>query len=611
MKYASKWDTYAIVLVVATFAVGVAGAGWGLPSSRRAEITLSENLRTPAFYARLAKVRADIYEKAGPNLPAYAGRLLVSGGGYDASVNLATPPEKDGTIHLVSKGRDISLELLRAYNSYLLRSGHPDEQDMLTAISKMNPRRLKFDPHFYRYGGSYLYPLAGWFGAAGAAGYLKINPDITFYHASPGDMGRFYLLGRLFSLVFGAMLVWTAYLFARDFYGPRVGFFAALIFASSPMLLAESNTMKPHIYAAFWAMLGVYWMQKLLRSDDKKYYWAAGAALGLAAGTTINSWIYLAFLPAVILAKYRARGAAFVAAEAVKRSAQVLAVSAVVFTLTNPYVIFSFADYMDELRWTASFHHFIFRPWVLFTVPFRAAFGAPLAAAVLAALLFALVHKKETGDRLLSYFSAAALLFLAVSSGGQGEASAYMRYHLPLMAVLSAVAASAFSDTPRIRPVVVRAAALAVIGAGVLWAQSLRTFHAVKYIRASGDGASAIAAGRWINTHVPPGSSVGVMKYTPHVDSTPPFRFADYKIISGFERVESIKSVRVLPEYFIMGEPPDFLEIKWKDFYEFYDETARFGVSGKIGPFVFVDKITPADFSVAVYKLTAKSSRGK
>ncbi|MCM8804935.1 MAG: hypothetical protein NC833_06745, partial [Candidatus Omnitrophica bacterium] len=48
----------------------------------------------------------------------------------------------------ISKGDNIKLE---RHKFNIIRSFHPDEENILKSISNMNPEKLDFNPHFFEY----------------------------------------------------------------------------------------------------------------------------------------------------------------------------------------------------------------------------------------------------------------------------------------------------------------------------------------------------------------------------------------------------------------------------------------------------------------------------
>ncbi|MDI6756531.1 MAG: phospholipid carrier-dependent glycosyltransferase [Endomicrobiia bacterium] len=602
-----------ILLLVFTFATALFGTRWGLPSSARTELVLPENLRSREIYELMAKTRSGIYEKVSDNPSAYAGRMSAIKS-YDEGVTRITPANADGTLVLAAKNGKIPHEILLAMNAFLLRTNHPHEQDILSAIAKMRPAKFDFNPRFFRYGGSYVYPIAAMYAIAAKVGYLKISPDITFYHARPDEIAKFYIIGRLLSCFAATMCVLLIYMITKNIYDKKTAILAALFSAIVPITLVDANIMRTQPYAAAWALLFIYFVTRIYSSSEKKYFWLAGASIGMSIGASINSFIYFFFLPLAIYLKEDFEVWHKKIADIVKAIALVSSVALAVFLFTNPYLIFSLADYRDELKWVRVFVMKDIRPWLVVTQNLRESMGVFLWAATLAGIIYALV-KRNKGDVFLASLLLPALAYVAAFFGYEAVryGSANIRLYFPLLLMplifparfITGVHENASRDGKII--IIASAAVIAVYTA------ALRVSYAAWLFRDSAESSTNIRAGKWINENIPKGASVGIMKYTPHTDATPPFRFADYRIISNFEFLNDINGVRKLPEYFVISETPDFEGLKkkydWKGFMNRYRLVQYFDDELKIGPFIMRNRFGYGNLPVAVYNLTGESGR--
>lgn len=602
-----------ILLMIFTFATAASGIRWGLPSRARTELVLPENLRGRECYELMAKTRSGIYEKVSDNPSAYAGRM--SGVKvYDEGVTRITEAQPDGTLALDAKNGKIPHEILLAMNAFLLRTNHPHEQDILSAIAKMRPAKFDFNPRFFRYGGSYIYPIAAMYAVAAKVGYLKISPDITFYHARPNEIAKFYVIGRLLSCFAATMFILLIYLITKNIYDRKTAIVAALFSSIIPITLVDANIMRTQPYAAAWALLFIYFVTRIYSSSEKKYFWLAGASLGMAIGASINAFIYILFLPAALYLKkdfYGTRHKKIT--DIVKAVALVSSVSLAVFLLTNPYLIFSLEEFRDELKWIKVFIKDI-RPWLFVTDSLRESMGTLLWVASLFGVAYA-AAKRSKGDILLMLLALPALTYVAVFFGYSSVrlASANVRIYLPLLLMLLIFPARAvvglYESSARARKIIV----VVSVAIMVIYTLALRMSYAAWLFRDAAGSSTNIRAGKWINENIPKGASVGIMKYTPHTDATPPFRFADYRIIGNFEFLKNVNDARELPKYFIISETPDFAEIKkrfaWEDFTNRYRLVQYFDDEIKIGVFHPRNKFGYGNLPVAVYKLTKESGR--
>ena len=95
-------------------------------------------------------------------------------------------------------GRPETLDL--AMLRFKLYTIDADEVDNVIALARMRPARFQFDPHFYQYGGAYLYPLGVYYAALSKLGVLSIG---SFEHmlANPQAIDRVWIAGRAFVLL--------------------------------------------------------------------------------------------------------------------------------------------------------------------------------------------------------------------------------------------------------------------------------------------------------------------------------------------------------------------------------------------------------------------------
>src|SRR5262245_28919729 len=78
-----------------------------------------------------------------------------------------------------------------------------DEDDVLTAVSFMNPSKLEFEPRQYRWGTFHFSLLLGWLAIAEDTGYLSPSWRDAYYNLRPGSFDRVYAAARLFSTLVG------------------------------------------------------------------------------------------------------------------------------------------------------------------------------------------------------------------------------------------------------------------------------------------------------------------------------------------------------------------------------------------------------------------------
>ena len=157
---------------------GLWGLGWGLPSRERADLFLKPEMKTHEFYSKVEKARDELYDKTGLNSVAYYGRMARLGKPVAESANI-----------------------LSAYSSFLVRTHHGDEQQVLVMLSHINPLKGQWYPHSFYYGGAYIFPLGFYLKILQSLDFVKLVPQASFYYAHPEEIAKVYWGVRGWSVI--------------------------------------------------------------------------------------------------------------------------------------------------------------------------------------------------------------------------------------------------------------------------------------------------------------------------------------------------------------------------------------------------------------------------
>jgi len=273
-----------------------------------------------------------------------------------------------------SSGRPVDLTateegVARVLLRYRLYTHQPDEMITMMALSGMRPSQGRFDPRLYQYGGLFIYPVGALIQLCGAAGLIDVRGDVPHYLDHPDEFGKFYIVARTYAAAWGVFGVVIVFLLSRMLAGVRAGIFAALLFTLLPVVVCMSHEGKPHLPGAVLMLAAVLFAMRCLNAstvDDRAMAWnwrlmciCCGAALGLV----LSSLPILLLIPwmawmlranpvrdegAEHAARANARGSDW--ARAVKRSIAGLTLAAIVYFVTNPYVIINAVSNRDVLR---------------------------------------------------------------------------------------------------------------------------------------------------------------------------------------------------------------------------------------------------------------------
>lgn len=509
-------------LLALALATGLTGIRWGLPSAQRLAV-FPAGRPSPELAARLADAWHRLYAEI-----RRSHEMLE-----DEPVTYAT-----GVVE-VPPGWELPPDALtNSVRSMMLQSDHPDEKKSFIIMSSMRPWKLDFKPLYVFYGGAFIYPLGAFLKVCSWLGLAPGTSDLRHYLRFPEDMGRLYLWGRVFIALFHVGAVWLVFDLGRRLSGATTGAWAALLFALTPAAIVNSHLIKPHPFAAFWALAALRSLVAAQSSGASRDYLACGAAAGLAAGANFSAALVMALPAAAWLSRRRGLRAARHEARA---AAGGLAAAAGVCVALNPYLITHFGDYAFDRRYVgyASGLHLASLPSLATAAvkglgPIQAALAA--AGAVLAVAVPG--PRRVLGLTALLGFAALWARFgpLAV------DVSLRLLYPVAILALVLGVDALLRSRVPKRLRFVLLAAAL-VDGAlrSSVYLRNMRLHEGPRSTRAR--------AAAWIEANVPRGATLG-MSRLPQPAHAPALDYSRYRLVV-FESPQSLGR-RPPPEYLLV-----------------------------------------------------------
>lgn len=339
-----RYTEFAVVtgLLLASAGVFFTGLGWGMPSH-------------------------DIDHYIFGSHPVWSGREILALAGSPlgdterASDVSANPLNRDHP--LVVNATDV--QRARIVRRYRLMSYQPDEFATFAALARMNPSRLVLDPGMYKYGGLWVYPVGAMLKTAAATGLLQLKPDIDWYFDHPEAFGRFYVVARFYSALWGMVGVAGVFLLLKRICGSTpAAAVAGLCFLLMPAVINAAHEAKPHLAGAVLMLLGILAAGRYVEAGGR-WFWLTAILCGMAASMVLTSLPVLLVVPAMEWSRYRKVGFA-----QVLRAASALLVAALVFFITNPYILLNFFGNRAVLRShfgnTAGFYR---NPWSVASIP--------------------------------------------------------------------------------------------------------------------------------------------------------------------------------------------------------------------------------------------------
>ena len=307
--------TRVVIALVAPFVVAICaffiGINWGLPSRADDQFLFATR---PAW--------------TGDEILALTGGW---GAGNRASDHDANPLAGRDTAIVVNTTDAQRAEIVQRYRLY---SHQPDEMLTLRALGQMKPGQLQLDPRMYQYGGLWVYPIGALLKIGEEVGLLTVRGDVAYYLDHPEQFGRFYVVMRAYSALWGLAGVAAVMLILRKMSGSLLTVsLGGIAFACMPVVVNMAHEGKPHLAGAvllLWTSLAA---AAYVRNGSPRRAILAGALWGAATGMVLLSLpgIVILFLMIILRPQSLARRAAHLVLA--------LGAGALVYGVSNPYVV--------------------------------------------------------------------------------------------------------------------------------------------------------------------------------------------------------------------------------------------------------------------------------
>ena len=299
----------------------ISGIGWGLPDQYRLDLLTINSDMTDEQLKLISNDRNKYYN----NLNQIRDQQVE---------NLRTGKQIDFFSKPITEKKQqyISLQEKRTFfRDYILGSSAVDEKKVYSALSQMNIKKLDFELKTF-YGGAYVYPTGIMIYCLKSIGLLEITKDLSKYVKFPHNIERMYICGRVLNVIaFLGTLIILAIL-GNHLYGFACGTTAMLIYAFSPYTMNHAVVSKPHIYAAFWIMLGLFLLIRYTLNKKNKTLIMCAICCGLGSGSLYPTVICLIMYP-VLLFEHNNKQ------QSIKLSIVAIVISMTVLLLTNPYFL--------------------------------------------------------------------------------------------------------------------------------------------------------------------------------------------------------------------------------------------------------------------------------
>ena len=437
-----------------------------------------------------------------------------------------------------------------AFNA--LRTYHPDEYVILKGLRNMDFPRLDLFPGLFAWPPLHFYVVGAALGAAAAVGVLDADAEhrsLEYFFRHPKDLARWYLVGRVVTLLFALLAVWAVWRIGDLLYEPPAGFICALFLAVTPAFSYHAGFLTADVPALAWALVATLCAALAMREGRMLWYILGGVFVGLAAATRYQGAACALSVIGGHLCGHNEAHRPWAKRLFDARLWLAGGAAVVVFLAINPFVI-SRAGFLQELaseaqggRWPdvgrgEALRHFL-----------SAGLGLPLSLFAAVGLAFMLLRNVAVGVYredcfvLIAYLPVAAVLLAG--------RPAMVRYLFPALPLATLCAGLVGTELIVARPAQRdrRLLALGITAVAVVAAAAWMHSMAYASLRRGLDPRNE--AGKWIRDHVPEGASIGVIE-DPWQFRMPPLDARVYRILVLGQDPQRLESLA--PEWVVVSD---------------------------------------------------------
>ncbi|MEW5691957.1 MAG: hypothetical protein AB1765_01530 [Candidatus Hydrogenedentota bacterium] len=494
---------------------------WGLMNDSQKSLIECGILNKSKLYSDLEKARNDLYRDGKD----YYFHNIAS----QISTNIIDYRNNTGLSNFYT-----------AIRPYYLRTTHSDEQATLFALSNMNPYKFEFDPHFYQYGGSYIYPLGFYLKVLDTLKIINLVPDIKYYFNNIQEMANIYISCRVYIGLSVFVLTLILYKLLRRFCSDNFSVLLTLLFVTLPVITLFKSIIKAHIVAPAFGIVSLYYLYKIIVNGEIRYrnFILCGLWTGLAAGSIILYFSYLIIpLTAIIYyKKINIRNKIFYII--------IICFTALIFyVVSNPYFILNInknIHHYDTFRKVYHSYengllvHFIYGLPKFFSKCFEG-LGPALFLFIFMLCQLGLYFKKISNDnKRISYIIGIFIFLISYSLYFELPITKifkreHIRIYIPAIPIIILFIGLMYHYISNFNKKVVQILLLS----GIMYNLIISGQYQFEFFQGSINNRTSLQAGAWINLNIPEDRTIG-LHYIPQPHYCPPFGFSKYKLIVPF-----------------------------------------------------------------------------
>lgn len=416
-----------------------------------------------------------------------------------------------------------------------VRSYHPDESQFIESFNNMNPKKFDFSPHLYYYGTLYFILLGISFVFSYLFGYIKLTRDLSYFYMNPQELAKFYITGRMVSVIFGVLIVFMVYLIAKKIYSEKRGLIACLAAAAMPLFVIQIHIISVDITALFFILATLYSALKIFETEENKRYIYSGILAGLAAGAKYPAFIIVFVIPVAYFLKGEKTFPNLIKSFFNKKVFLSYLSAVISFSVTNPFIFISPGEVISHIQTASGYNRGnIVNGMAYYLKALYHGMGFPLFVLSLSGAAIVFIKKRKEEILILFWIIFALLVFSSFDMK-------YQRYILTIMPfmVILGMKVLDYLKNKYIRGLIL----VLVFALTFFYTWGYEDLLLKENIRTT--------AGKWIAENILPGETIGLRR-DPWQFQTPPINQSRYGLlITGMERKNII---RQNPRYFIISQ---------------------------------------------------------
>ncbi|MCM8788715.1 MAG: glycosyltransferase family 39 protein [Candidatus Omnitrophica bacterium] len=546
MKIKGKKSLFFLICVfLVSIFLNITAIQWGLPDTETANLVIGDNKLLEDLTSLMVETRSEI-----------RSMVKIPGEKY------ADFYDENKVISIEYDNRRLNLTLgqINAIRTYLLRTYYPDEHITIVALTNINPKKKQFSPKVLIPGAFYVYSTGLYLAICHYTGIIRITNNLDFYLTNPGEMGRIYLLIRLFNLIAFLFSIYLIWMTGKMIWNERVGLIASFLFGVSPVLNLWNHFGYYYTFSLPFVILAFFFSARILKNNDIKDYALAGVFSGISMSIVMLYGMTVSFLLVSCLMILFMNSSTYNSREATKKILTVFISILGTFLAINIFLLADFETLLKLIKFEQG--DFIFSPQLFYFIfgSLKSATGLPFLLSAQAGYILLIMQK----NRFSLFFTVSMIMPVIILSCFSPWYARRAIFLIPFMALSSGV----FCDWLKKKS--------SIAGNIILFMLFAFTFiYSAAFTNTFAGEDTREKAGKWINTTIPDNSKIGLLQLpTPY--RTPPFHFWRYKLIAINWDKKALEEMK--PDYFIISE----YETQWLEeskevsFFENYSKIKEF-----------------------------------